>query len=508
MSLVQRVLCSTRSALVVTTALALAGSVDVATSQAELTVVNNADGQSGLTVYKMTVTPAAEPSPALAHNFIPRSDALRDGNAALFYLRSFAEGNLASQWKALEKEHGNEEVHGDENDGWYSIERPLDEATLAKARLGAAAFDEIVKQFVSRATVRRQCDWGHHINELRGLDIIATLLPEAQESRSLGRALMLRARVAVADGDYDRAITELRMAYQLARHTAQAPFLISCLVGIAEANMANAEAIELIASKDSPNLYWALAELPRPFVDMVPSIRFEMSLGLRTFPFLLDPETTEHSPEEWARLLTVGFQDAQSVVGDSVHVDDLSAQAGIAGMAIVIYPAAKERLIASGMDAARVEQMPVGQVIAIDAAREYRRISDEFEKQWYLPYRAAKAREKEMDAFFMGNKLTGGFGRVLAGLLMPAVTSMRTTQMRLDWQLNAIQAVEAIRMYAAEHGKLPTTLEEITVVPVPLNPVTEKPYQYRLDGETAILELPFSDGMQDRAWRFEITLAK
>ena len=88
----------------------------------------------------------------------------------------------------MEKEHGSDEVHGDENGGWYSIERPLDEATLAKARLGAAKFDIIVEQFVSRATVRRQCDWGHHIDELRGLEIIATLLPEAQESRSLARA--------------------------------------------------------------------------------------------------------------------------------------------------------------------------------------------------------------------------------------------------------------------------------------------------------------------------------
>lgn len=486
----------------------LTGALVARRGQAELTVVTDADGQSGLTVYKMTVTPAAEPSPALTYNFVPRSDTLRDGNAALFYLRSFAEGHLASRWKELEKEHGSEEVHGDENGGWYSIERKLDQATLEKARLGAAAFDEIIKQFVSRATVRRQCDWGHHIDELRGLDIIATLLPEAQESRSLARALMLRARIAVADGDYDRAITELRMAYQLARHSAKAPFLVSCLVGIAEANMANAEVIELIAAKGSPNLYWALAELPRPFIDILPSIRFEMSLGLRTFPFLLDPETTEHSPEEWARLLTAGFQDAQQVSNNGTHVDDLSAQAGIAGMAIVIYPAAKQRLIAGGMDAARVEEMPVGQVIAIDAAREYRRISDEFEKQWYMSYQAAQQREREMDAFFQGEKLTGGFGRVLAGLLMPAVNSVRTAQLRLDWQLNALQAVEAVRMYAAEHGKLPATLEEITVVPVPLNPVTEKPYQYRLDGETAILELPLSDGMREQAWRFEIKLAK
>jgi hypothetical protein len=80
--------------------------------------------------------------------------------------------------------------------------------------------------------------------------------------------------------------------------------------------------------------------------------------------------------------------------------------------------------------------------------------------------------------------------------------------MRLDWQLNALQAIEAIRMHAAETGKLPQSLQEITIVPVPKNPATEQDYQYRLDGDTAILELPQSDGFTGVAWRYEITLAK
>jgi hypothetical protein len=476
---------------------------------AELTVITDADGKQGFTVYKMTVTPAPEPSPALAHNFIPRADTLRDGNAALFYLRSFANGILSSAWKDIEKEHGEENVNGTSGlDAWYSIERPLDAATLEKARLASARFDTIVEQFVERATVRRDCDWGQHINELQGLEIIATLLPEMQESRSLARALILRARVAVADGDYARAIDHLRMTYQLARNTAEAPFLISGLVGIAETNMANAEAIELIAAKGSPNLYWAIAELPRPFIDLVPSIRFEMSLGLRTFPFLLDPENTEHSPEEWARLIATGFQDAQKALSSGVNLDEFTAQAAVAGMAVAVYPDAKRRLVAGGMDANRVEQMPVGQVVAIDAAREYRRVGDDFEKQWYMPYMVAKNKTEDTEKLLQGNKFAGGFGRMLAGLLMPAVNSVRNVEMRLEWQLNGIQTVEAIRMHAAETGKLPATLEEITAVPVPINPLTEKPYAYRLEEEKAILELPFTDGIPNVAWRFEITLAK
>ena len=84
----------------------------------------------------------------------------------------------------------------------------------------------------------------------------------------------------------------------------------------------------------------------------------------------------------------------------------------------------------------------------------------------------------------------------------------RNAQLRLDWQLNALQTIEAIRMHAAETGALPKSLEEIKVVPAPMSPLTGQPYDYRLDGDTAVLELPANKLIQNFAWRFEITLAK
>jgi hypothetical protein len=52
-------------------------------------------------------------------------------------------------------------------------------------------------------------------------------------------------------------------------------------------------------------------------------------------------------------------------------------------------------------------------------------------------------------------------------------------------------------MYAADHdGKLPKSLNEITAVPVPNNPATGKAFQYRLDGATAVLDLPPSDEVE------------
>jgi hypothetical protein len=229
---------------------------------------------------------------------------------------------------------------------------------------------------------------------------------------------------------------------------------------------------------------------------------------MKIFPVLLEPEKQEHSPEEWARLLATSLSDMQKAAGNAETIyQDWVMRVGVVGFGLIAYPDAKQRLIAAGMDAGEIERMPVGKVIAMDASREYKRIAQEFEKWWYTPYAVAKKLGGMPDEI-LRDRFGGGYGRILASLMMPALNRVRDAQTRLDWQLNALQTVEAIRMHAAETGKLPKTLSEITVVPVPKNPVTDQDYVYRLDGDTAVLELPASDGFQGVAWRFEITLAK
>jgi hypothetical protein len=478
-------------------------------SRADLIVEESPEGQQGLTVFKMTVTPAGEPKPALKYRIVPGPLDLKPGNAALFYCRSFAEGSLKAAWKAIESKFTYDEVHGNESiDGWYDVSRPLYSIPRDKLQEASASFDTIMSQFVERGVVRRECDWGHNIQEIKGTEIIATLLPEIQECRSLGRAITLRTRAAIAERDYERTIEHLRATYQLSRHVAQAPFLVSGLVGIAVANMANVEVIELIASKDSPNLYWALAEMPRPFIDLQPSVRFEMSLGPRMFPFLMEPAKKEHSAEEWTRQFAEALMETTQVAGSPPHLNKFGAQLAATGLALVSYSAAKERLIMDGMDREAVEQMPVAKVIAIDSSRGYQRLADEFEKWWYTPLPVALEREKEAARLLGPGKLDKSYGEILASLLLPALSAARNAQVRLDWQLNALQTIEAIRMHAAETGELPKSLDDIKVVPVPVSPLTGKPYDYRLEGVTAVLDLPANKLIRNFAWRFEIKLAK
>jgi hypothetical protein len=474
-------------------------------SRGELTVIEDADGQQGLTVFKMTVTPAAEPVPALKHRLTLRERELKPGNAATHYSRAFPEGGVESIWKRLEKEYGDEEVHR-----WYDQTLPLAQLPLENAKLAALSFQDVIDNFVAPGTERIDCDWGHGIiTELRGPDIYGFRLPEIQSMRAISRCLILVTRVAVADHDYTQALNLLRMNYRLGEDVAKSPFIVSGLVGLAICGMGNMATIELIAAPDSPNLYWAIAELPRPLVDLRTSIRHELSFNVAIFPFMESPETAKHSPEQWAQLLAQALISLEQLSANgSAQPDPQVARMAATVQGILAYPAAKQRLAAAGMDAATIEAMPVGQVLAIDASREFRRIADQMEKWWYVPTAQLKGVTIDAEEFRGGSPLDGNFAKAAAQAMLPALLSVRNAEVRLEWQLNALQTIEAIRMHAAKTGKLPAAIDEITAVPLPQNPLTGKQYQYRLDGETAILELPFSDGLTGSAWRFEIKLAK
>jgi hypothetical protein len=480
-----------------------------APARAELQISEEDAPGGKLTTFKMTVTPAAEPTPAFKYRLLPAPLEIRPGNAALNYERAFAENGVPAAWKSIEKDFGVDEVQGQGDKlAWYDDARPLKDIPIENLRKASSQFDTIVDQYVARAVIRDRCDWGRNIEELKGMDVIGLLLPELQQARQLSRALMLRARAAIADRDFDRAVAQLRMNYRLGQHVASDLILVSGLVGIAQASMGNHELIELIATEGSPNMYWALAELPRTFLDMRPAVRYELSWGQKIFPVLLNPEAQEHSPEEWARLLSQGFADTISTLNNGPKMNLLQLQVGATGYAILAYPDAKRRLIASGVERDRVERMPVGQVIAIDASREFQAAAQQLEKTWYVPFNVAVERFPKNADFRSPGILKGGYGRIIASLLLPALESVRAAQMRLDRELNVIQVVEAIRMHAAQTGALPAKLEDIKVVYVPDNPVTGRPFDYKRDGESAMLDLPATEGAVGRALRFEIKLAK
>ena len=96
----------------------------------------------------------------------------------------------------------------------------------------------------------------------------------------------------------------------------------------------------------------------------------------------------------------------------------------------------------------------------------------------------------------------------LAGLLIPATQRVLQSANRVDARLAALRVVEATRLYAAEQGRLPATLADITQVPVPLNPTSGAPFAYNSDGLTATLTVPSPSGAPATSLQYKLSIRK
>ena len=98
--------------------------------------------------------------------------------------------------------------------------------------------------------------------------------------------------------------------------------------------------------------------------------------------------------------------------------------------------------------------------------------------------------------------------RSSAFLQLPPTAPPRSSAPRPAWTniLPGFAITEAIRLFALESGKLPESLDKLTV-PVPVDPMSGKPFTYSVaDGVATLAGAPYSTPAQARHYR--ITLAK
>ncbi len=70
----------------------------------------------------------------------------------------------------------------------------------------------------------------------------------------------------------------------MGRHVADAPTLICALIGLAITGLMDKRLEEFIQQPDAPNLYWPLADLPRPFIDLRKPMQGERCRSTARFP--------------------------------------------------------------------------------------------------------------------------------------------------------------------------------------------------------------------------------
>lgn len=433
--------------------------------------------------YEWTLSPAREPRFALQYKLFSPLEERIPGNAATHYYRAMLlDSDLPKETPA----------QIDRLSEWFDL--PYDKLPL----------DEIKKWLESRRNVLGElkvaarcetCEWGTRFQDLRGSEVLTVLLHEYQKCRHLARILRLQARIEIAERRFDEAIATIRQMYRLANDLGIVPSVIVNLIGIAIQSLASESLGELMATEGSPNMYWALRGLPDPVVNLWVGWRFEWSMAFRMFPYLIDADTARRSELEWRNLLAATYieYDDLNPKGESV-----THQAAAMVRVMCSYPLAKQELIAAGYDAAKIEQMPAAQVVAIFARDCNRFVADEVMKCTLRPVspsidelRAVRLRLEQTGYLCVSSESVADHDPLKINTELGLFENLLEANARQPRTIAALTAIEGIRMYAAAHdGKLPATLADLTAAPAPVNPTTGKSILYRVVGDQAELLLP------------------
>jgi hypothetical protein len=430
-------------------------------------------------VVKLVVRPAAAPVPALKYWLMPPLIDQTPGNASSIYLIA---ANLL-----------NTPLDTELVDQWLA--RPLDEAM--KDRTVPGLMRQGVLDLLDEGSRRTYCHWETTMRS-QG---ISTLLPHLNGLREGSRYLSVQARTQMAEGKHDDALRTIRTGVTLARHlNEQDAVLVQTLVGVAIFDAMADRLYEFSGRPGAPNLYWALAQLPRPFYEVHRVSEFERYAAPMTFPELrnIDAMTEEQGKKILRQILDIVDVGTQNKATDTQVARTL--------MLAAAYPRGKEYLKSRGVPAERVDRMSVHQVLLRYLLDDMLEKQDELTKWFALPY--PMARRGLERAFESGRSMQTD--NPFANALMPALHRARAKLASVDRRIALLMCVEAIRGYAAANGgKLPPSLLVLEeTMPAPDDPMTGEPFAYRVGGDVATLEAAPDGALEKSGWTIEVRVAR
>jgi hypothetical protein len=436
----------------------------------------------------MALSPAAEPSPARRYQLLPRLGDQVPGNAESLMLLT---GQLVADLQRRKY---------DQIGDW---------ADLPTARLPRDQIRPVLEEaakplhYARLSAVRETCSWDVPFRS-EGLN---AELPSLAPYRAVSKLLNLRARMEIADGRMDEALADLQAGFADARWCGMGPTLIHQLVGAASAIWMCKAAEEWVQAPGSPNLYWALAELPRPLIDPRSGYAFEAECLYFDVPQLRNlreaPFDARQAEELLARLVALArTMDAakQPLARPWTTVD--SARHHIEER----EQAARKALAARGYAAAMIAKYPPVQAVVLGPLEEFETLRDDQAKLLMLPY--AQVADKldqfnaRLDAVLRNEDRAYPFAE-----LIPKLQEAHSQFANLQRHITALQCLEAIRMHmAAARTGLPGSLAEIGGVPVPPDPMTGRPFGYERTSTGAVLICPpVRPGAGRDGIRYELT---
>ena len=436
-------------------------------------------------VIRMTVHPAAAPKPALKYQLLPELREMNPGNPILGYLRCFAEQNNFFFSKQAE----------DQRERWMAM--PLKDLPVKEMRgYGGAALRRA--DYAARLDTP---DWQMLL--LLRKEGFATLVPDLQQMRVLTRALQVRFRGEAADRRFEDALRTAKTMFALARHTGKHPTLIGDLVAVALAYITIGHLDEMLQQAGCPNLYWALTNVPQPFIGLRAGLQADRLVLANEFGILNEKEPMTESELKKAVEKLQALVHLVRPIDKRPKTEEQTLQAWLDRHTKdkVEVLAARKRLVEFGLPERLVKDIPPVQVLLLDQKRAFEEKRDELAKVMPLPYWQAKPL---LSARPVTRDTLGPLGQ-LGPMLAPMMAKVRQAQARLEQRFALLRHVEALRLYAAEHdGKLPKQLSDIKL-PLPVDPVTGRSFRYTLAGNTATVE---GGSLGSYLVRYVITIAK
>jgi hypothetical protein len=143
---------------------------------------------------------------------------------------------------------------------------------------------------------------------------------------------------------------------------------------------------------------------------------------------------------------------------------------------------ARQNLVGMGLTSTNLENWTPLHIVVLDEYMQYEKMRDDVYKWVNLPYYKARI---GLESLAKQSKSESNRWPILN--MLPAVEKVKRAQARFDQRIAYLQVLEAIRLHAFNNdGNLPKTLDEIKL-PVPVDPVTGKQFEYSVEKGVATL---------------------
>lgn len=483
-----------------------------------------AQSTSESSVTRLELTPAGLPIPALRFSLLPELREQSPGNGASYYRKA---GEL---FRKISGQGGG--IH-ELLDQWEKL--PLAELPRDDVRKLLELYKEPL-DLIHRAARSEYCDF--ELAQRTRDEGFFYVLREVDYLNALSPLLGVKIRLELAENRPDLALQSLKTTYAMSRHLGEEPCLVCSLVGMVRFTSRANKALELVLSHPkTPNLSSSLLALPKPFLDVRRPLQGEKLLVACLVPGLLEvvnnPDAEPMKPEQLAKveenLNFMGVRQLREVLlGGSREVlgplfRAIPSQIGgrnlnrllLGTMIQSRHEAAKKALVEGGWRRDQIDKWPHLQVALMHAVLEHDQLLDEVLQWQALPYwQAAHQREalaNKVHALRQPGPDSPAIPLTL--LLHPRLERLLIFRDQMDRHFAALRVIEAIRLYATLHaGKFPSTLADISEVPMPVCPISGKKFEYRLEGERALLSSPpvpkAVEKFQLQPLRYEITLQR